>query len=782
MFDEVIEAQRPLWDVYADICAAGRASPTRRDGLWSVVIDKANATIAQMFTPHNSWGFSGVRALPQMPHAFRVQFKNAEKGYQPDERLVYNDGYTSANATLIEGMQLPGVTTPIAIHKHARFHFAQLKLRPETYTFSVDWEHIICTRGDRVQVSHHLPLWGLGTGRIEERIDGTHLRLSEQMPMDAGTTYGLRIRLEDGTFISRQIVPAGVDGYYDTVELTVSVNATQGLAGNLVSFGLLNEETVDLIVQSIEPNDHLSASISCVDYAPAVFDSDDEVIPEWDSQITLPPRLHEATITAIPVVTNIVSDESVMERNPSGGFIYGMRVSWTNPNNLPRRVNGVQAQIDFQNAKIVWQDNQIVPLETASVTFMNLKQGSSYVVRLRYIDRDGRTGPWVLSDVEEIVGKTTAPFTVSDFTDAVQDTRIELTWTANPEVDVTMYECRLTDADWGEVGYLFRTQSTSKIVSPGAVGTTRTWYIKARDAGGLYSTVAASTAYSYVAPTEPSSLTASYHDTSTTSATVTFNWDDSVSDFGIHHYLITLTLPDLSVRTVKALTSEWTTKANWVGSATLRVKAVDNRGSDSTIAVQAFVKSLPPNVASVVQTAFKSALTLDWPSVAKTTLPIGGYEIRSTDSGWGSIGFLYRGAASKTTLTMALGSNTYYLRAFDTDGNYSNSSLGIGHTYDLPPTLASVTLARRETQLKMVASAEVKPADFAYYEFRILLGGAGDVYATATEFVQSLTRVAYYPLTALGTYRVSVRMVDQEGNTSAASASASVTIATIPAP
>ena len=79
-----------------------------------------------------------------------MNFYNALMGYQPDERLVYNDGYSSSNATLFEGMSLPGVTDPATVFKHARFHYAQLKLRPERYTLNVDWENLICTRGDLV--------------------------------------------------------------------------------------------------------------------------------------------------------------------------------------------------------------------------------------------------------------------------------------------------------------------------------------------------------------------------------------------------------------------------------------------------------------------------------------------------------------------------------------------------------------------------------------------------------------------------------------------------------
>jgi hypothetical protein len=141
--------------------------------------------------------------------------------------IVYNDGYSSANATLFEELTLPGVSTKRAIFKHARFHFAQLKLRPETYTINADMEHLVCTRGDRVKVTHDVPMWGLGTGRIVERPTTTTLVLDEKVPMDAGVQYTIRIRLADGSSVTRTVASKTLDGYYDEITVTFSARMVQ---------------------------------------------------------------------------------------------------------------------------------------------------------------------------------------------------------------------------------------------------------------------------------------------------------------------------------------------------------------------------------------------------------------------------------------------------------------------------------------------------------------------------------------------------------------------------
>jgi hypothetical protein len=325
MFDAVISQQRSLLDVMRDVCAAGRASPTIRDGKWSVVIDRPRTVIAQHFTPHNSWGFEATRALPNLPHAFRVQFANSERAYQPDEMIVYNDGYSASNATFFEGLELPGVTTKAAIYKHARFHLAQLKLRPEVYTINADIEHLICTRGDLVRVTHDVPLWGIGSGRINDRVSGTVLELDEPVPMDAGVQYTIRIRLESGSSITRTVEAATTDGYYSTITLTSSVTTTQGKAGNLFMFGSLSAESVELIVLAIEPAENMTARLTLVDYSPDIYDSDTGPIPDFDSQITLPVKLQQETIKDRPRITGIVSNESVLVVLAPGSYQVRLR-------------------------------------------------------------------------------------------------------------------------------------------------------------------------------------------------------------------------------------------------------------------------------------------------------------------------------------------------------------------------------------------------------------------------------------------------------------------------
>ena len=97
-FDAVIDYQKSIWNILADIAAAGRASPQWADGQWTVVVDTGEQMPVQHFTPRNSSNFRLERVFEPPPDAFRCRFKNRDQGYRTDERTVYNDGFDETNA------------------------------------------------------------------------------------------------------------------------------------------------------------------------------------------------------------------------------------------------------------------------------------------------------------------------------------------------------------------------------------------------------------------------------------------------------------------------------------------------------------------------------------------------------------------------------------------------------------------------------------------------------------------------------------------------------------
>lgn len=204
-YNNIMGGQKGVIDVMREICAAGRASPAIVDGMWSVRIDEPRTQIVQHFSPHNSWGFQSTKGLPRLPDALRVQFIDEANDYVNSEIIVSYADKNVDTAQLFESVQLPGITNIGAAADHARWHLAQVKARPEIYELNCDIEHIVCNRGDRVKVGHDVPMWGLGSGRIKTRIAANTFALDEDLPIQLGKSYNMRVRSTNNTGASLEL-------------------------------------------------------------------------------------------------------------------------------------------------------------------------------------------------------------------------------------------------------------------------------------------------------------------------------------------------------------------------------------------------------------------------------------------------------------------------------------------------------------------------------------------------------------------------------------------------
>jgi hypothetical protein len=412
-YNSVVTNTQSVMDVLRDIAAAGKASPSFVDGKWSIVIDKPRSYPVQHFTPHNSWGFESTKILPKIPDGFRISFPNEAKAYQPDEIIVYKEGISSANATIFEELRLPGVTNKAQAEYFGKWHYAQLKLRPETYTFNTDFEYLVCTRGDWVKVAHDVPLWGTGTGRIVSISNGgLTLKLSESISMlttaDGGpTTYAIRIRTNalSNNSILKNLAPITTSGYTDTITLASSVSNDGVLADNLFMLGELGKETQDLIVIAVEPTGNTSARLTLVDYSPQIY-SENFTNLVYDANISGDSvKAGTNPILYAPIITGMTSDNTMNEQITKGNYQNTLLVSFANPSKLSQYATKVELQIVLSTAEFsdnTSTDSYIVNKESGSITIKNLSTGKSYKIRVRYTNADGTlTGPW--SDTEFVV-------------------------------------------------------------------------------------------------------------------------------------------------------------------------------------------------------------------------------------------------------------------------------------------------------------------------------------------------------------------------------------------
>ncbi|PTM92861.1 host specificity factor TipJ family phage tail protein [Mycoplana dimorpha] len=475
-FEYVATEQRSVYEMLTTIAAAGRGAVSLRDGRWGVVWDVEDSPIVQHFTPRNSWGFKSDRSYADLPHGFRVAFVNRDNGYLNDERVVYDDGFTAANATKFEGIDFPGITDKDLVWKHGRYHIAQLRLQRETYTLSTDFEHLVCTRGDRVRVNHDVVLWGAGAGRVKAVSSAPDtVTIDDTFAMEAGKTYSMRFRLADGSTLVRKIT--GADGEFDT--FTWEGSGGLPAIGDLVMFGEDGLESVVLRVKSIMPQADLTAQLELVDDAPAIMAADKGAIPPFQTGIPAPIdyRAHAPTSLSI-------GDERVWTTTPPTS---AFTLSW-----LPPDVGRVASYLveTAEKGSEDWLPVQAVTQSRIDLTGLEV---GSYDVRIRAVFDNGEMSGWLRGTFKAAIFAA-VPSDVSGFAIAVAGDLATLQWDAPDDAEAISH----LQLRYSPVPSAFVTWQTASILRPAVTGTQvqvpamqGTYLIKAVTWAGLQSENAA---------------------------------------------------------------------------------------------------------------------------------------------------------------------------------------------------------------------------------------------------------------------------------------------------
>lgn len=518
-YNGVIDYSATVREILSEIAAAGRASLTIKDGKWSVIVDKAQTVIAQHFTPANTWGFVCERTYVDIPDAFRVLFLNEEIGFLQDERLVYNDGYDEDNAEEIVGLELPGITNPDLIWRHAREHLATLTLRPRTMAFYMDYEFLNAPRGSRCKLAHDVINVGLKQGRISsittdndppanaildedgdaflgeeggyllgEEADSvtniTHIVLNEPVTMEAGTDYGVVIRTHENIEHVKQVVT--VAGATNTLQFSTSFNLEDsGIeVDNIFMFGELGSETIDVIVKDVLPENEHTARVIVQDYNEGIYVASQGAIPPFTSGATFPPEMKQPLA---PELVNIQSDESVQERHLDGSISNRVVIAMNNPNAIPvtpsitYRLAGTDT---YKPAKVIQSSAEQIILEGFDI-------GLRYDIRIRY-RHAGSNG--LLSNAlsfpldinnYEFIGTSENPPDISNFRIQVLGSIAFLEWDPVNLVDFSHYVLKFSPATsgvtWNSAPLLKDNHTAERYQVAAQVGT---YLVKAYDLSG----------------------------------------------------------------------------------------------------------------------------------------------------------------------------------------------------------------------------------------------------------------------------------------------------------
>lgn len=274
------------------IASTSRAEVFRLNGKLTMVQDIERTAAVQLFTPRNSFGYTETIMFADIPDAMAIGFVDKKAGYAENELSIYNtkSGNKENEPNTSQDVSLWGVTDSEQARRLGMYKFAVTKNRPIVHKFSCDFEYLLCSKGDWIKYAGDIALAGLKQGRIAEVIydngNVTGFVSDEVLPMEAGKSYAVRIRKNNAEIVLYKLKTAPGNNLEVFFDFPLSGSGLN--EGDLFAFGVVNTETIDLIITDIQPGENLSADITAVEYSPAIFDVDkpDFVLPDFENKIT----------------------------------------------------------------------------------------------------------------------------------------------------------------------------------------------------------------------------------------------------------------------------------------------------------------------------------------------------------------------------------------------------------------------------------------------------------------------------------------------------------------
>lgn len=357
------------------IASTSRAEVFRLNGKLTMVQDIERTAAVQLFTPRNSFGYTETIMFADIPDAMAIGFVDKEAGYAENELSIYNtkSGNKENEPNTSQDVSLWGVTDSEQARRLGMYKFAVTKNRPIVHKFSCDFEYLLCSKGDWIKYAGDIALAGIKQGRIAEVIydngNVTGFVSDEVLPMEAGKSYAVRIRKNNAEIVLYKLKTVPGNNLEVSFEFPLSGSGLN--EGDLFAFGLVNTETIDLIITDIQPGENLSADITAVEYSPAIFDVDkpDFVLPDFENKITPVPGAVDSGEISGWNTWYTYNDQKNMPARPTGD---GTANGW-------HRIQTSQSM--WQSSKTaakITEGTWSVPIATAENVAENLKPDSHY--------------------------------------------------------------------------------------------------------------------------------------------------------------------------------------------------------------------------------------------------------------------------------------------------------------------------------------------------------------------------------------------------------------------
>jgi len=509
------------------------------------------------------------------------------------------------------------------------------RMETETVQFSVGLDGTLVRPGSVIKVSDANRASARLGGRVSASTTSTIT--VDQAPTTSVIGWTLYVTLSNGTVESR-----GVSSVVGTlIAASASFTSAPAPQGIWILSGPSVEAQTFRVLAIAEDGETKNYAITALAHEPLKYAAIESGLVLAPRDIT---RLNDvpATPTGLVLSESLYTQQSQVRAKANIGWlevagVYKYFVEW-------RKDSGNWARIETQNTDIEILD--ITP--------------GTFDVRVYSSNPAGLISGYVSGSLAAL-GKTAPPANVSGFTGSVDPSLgLTLTWSPVADIDVEVYEVRVgTSWDAGALAGKVK-GSTLKI---GAIPSgSQTYWVKATDTSGVYSTTATSTVVTITAAAAPI-------------VTSSFSGEAAVLDWGAVQGSLATDAYEIrhgasyaagtSLGTIKGTT--FRTAAAWSGNRTFWVAARDIGGSTGTAGNTVASVSAPVAV-TITQEVIDNNVLLRW-SDARATLPIDYYELRRGATWAGATVIGRVNARFSAIFESSSGAFSYWVAGTDLAGN-----------------------------------------------------------------------------------------------------------------
>ncbi|MET0934959.1 MAG: host specificity factor TipJ family phage tail protein [Luteibacter sp.] len=198
-YDGVFDTKMALWDAVTQIARAGRAVPMYFAGVVEIIRDTARTVPTLMISPDSivegSLKIDYVYPTYDSPDHVIVEYTNPNT-WQPE---TVPCALTGSPKLQPKNVQLPGVISRDQAFREGMYMAASNRDQRKFVTVQVEMEGYIPRYGDRIDIAHDVPQWGI-SGRIVDYDEATGtLTTSEPLAWYNGQSHFVALRALDGS-------------------------------------------------------------------------------------------------------------------------------------------------------------------------------------------------------------------------------------------------------------------------------------------------------------------------------------------------------------------------------------------------------------------------------------------------------------------------------------------------------------------------------------------------------------------------------------------------------